>query len=204
MKIENKITNTTEQALNKLKDQGFFGVSEAFEAGISNATLSRLTAKDIVIRVGHGVYIHPESNISPEEQDYVRACSKFSPDAVIGGISALFHYHLVEQVPQVIWVIVPQNKQTRDKFYRLIRVKSIKKIGIDKHKHFNITNIERTIVEAFVYENKIGMRTAMGAITKAIKEKKTDLNKVMKMARDLGYDNIIKKHWESIIGALQG
>ena len=200
----NKKKYSTEGALEKLKSRGYFGVSEAFSVGISKYTLSRLASKNKILRVGYGVYIHPESEISPEEQDFVRACSKFGPDSVIGGITALFHYHLIEQVPQVIWVIVPQEKQTRDKFYRLIRVKSVKKIGIVRNKYFSITNIERTLVEAFVYAKKIGIRTAMEAITKAIKDQKTNLTKVMEMARELGYENIIRKHWESIIGALQG
>ncbi len=204
MKAKNYIRKKTKKALEKLKNIGFFSVSEAYKAGISKSTLSRLVSRKIIFRVGHGIYFHPESNISPEEQDYIKACLKFGEDAVIGGITALFYHHLIEQVPHVIWVIVPQKKQTRDKFYRLIRVKSVKKEGIEKHKYFKITNIERTIVEAFVYKNKIGIRIAMQAITKAIKEGKTDLNKIMKMAKTLGYEKIMQKHWESIIGALQG
>jgi len=191
------------KAIKKLKKQGFFGIKEVLNAGISKATLSRLVAKEKLFRVGHGLYIHPESNIPAEIQDYVRARSKFGSNSIIGGLTALSYYHLTQHVPQQIWVIVPQKKQTRDNFYRLIRVKKIKNSGIVKHKYFSITNIERTIVEAFQYAGKIGLRTAMAALIKAIEENKTDLNKIMAMARKLGQQKMMKKHWETIIGALQ-
>jgi predicted transcriptional regulator of viral defense system len=200
-----KTTNkkSTTIALEKLKKEGLFGISKAVEVGISKSTLSRLTARGKILRVGHGHYIHPESTMSPEIQDYVRACSKFGPDSVIGGLTALFHYHLIDQVPQVIWVIVPEDKQTRDKQYRLLRVKTFQKTGIVRHEHYAITNIERTLTEAFVYSNKIGIRTAMGAITKAIKEKKTNLSSIMHLAKKMKYDHILAGYWETIIGAVQ-
>ncbi len=34
-----------------------------------------------------------------------------APSAAVGGLSALFHYNLAEQVPGHVWVIVPPEKK---------------------------------------------------------------------------------------------
>ena len=185
---------------------GVFGVSQAQEAGISKSTLSRLAAKNEVLRLGHGLYLHPNSKISriaPEERDYAQACAKFGTDSVIGGLTALSYFGLLEQVPEQIWVIVPQTKQTRDKKYRLIRVKYLSHIGIEKHKVFRITNLERSLVETLGYSSKIGIRTVLIAIRRAVHDKQTTLEKLMDMAKKLGVENILKKHWETMIASLE-
>lgn len=190
----------------KPKISGIFGVSRAQESDISKSTLSRLATKNKLIRLDHGMYLHPDSKISKillEERDYAQAYAKFGPDSVIGGLTALFHFGLLEQVPEQIWVIVPQTKQTRDSKYRLIRVKHLSLIGIEKHKFFRITNLERSLVETLKYSSKIGIRTVLTAIHRAVHEKQTTLEKLMDMAKKLGVENILKKHWETIIILLE-
>ncbi|NUM34028.1 MAG: type IV toxin-antitoxin system AbiEi family antitoxin domain-containing protein [Candidatus Brocadiae bacterium] len=185
---------------------GIFGVSQAKDLGVSKSTLSRLAAKNKILRLGHGMYLHPNSEISqvsPEEQDYAEACAKFGHNSFIGGLTALFYFGLIEQVPERIWVIVPQTKQTSDTRYRLLRVKKISSIGIEEHNFFRISNIERTLVESLAYSSKMGIRTVIFAIRRAIIGEKTTLEKLMDMAKKLGLENILKKYWETLIASLE-
>ena len=46
-----------------------------------------------------GVILHPEDDLD-REYDFQIACAKLGSDAVIGGLSALFHYNLIEQAPK--------------------------------------------------------------------------------------------------------
>lgn len=85
--------------------------------GLSQQSLSRLVAAQKLKRVGHGIYLHPEAELD-QDVGFQIACAKFGPEDVIGGLSALFHYNLAEQVPGHVWGIVPAQK----KGYRIVSV----------------------------------------------------------------------------------
>jgi len=58
-------------------------------------------------------------------------------------------------------------------------------IGIESRQGYSITNLERTIVEALIYRNKIGTSTAIDALRKSVSSKKTSLSKIMAMAKQM-------------------
>ena len=166
-------------------------------------TLSRLSQEGAVELVSHGLYLHPDSSIPPEEIDLAIAQKKFGKDATIGGITALYHYGLIDQVPTQIWVMVPAEKQTHDPLYRLLRIKTPLDIGITQHKSFNITNLERTLVEAFRYASKIGLRTAIRATQRAIEEGRTSLERIAQMAKALHLPQFLNPYWEVLIATTE-
>ena len=62
-----------------------------------------------------------------------------------------------------------------------------------------MTNVERTLFEAFRYASKIGLRIAFHATRTAIKEKKTSIEKIHRQAKKLKLENFIERHWEALI-----
>ena len=100
----------------KLKKMGIFTRSQAEAMGLSHQSLSRLVEEEKIIRVGRGMYLHSEGNLC-RDIDYQVACTKFGPKSVIGGITALFHYNLIEQVPGQVWVLVPPSQLFREHVY---------------------------------------------------------------------------------------
>ena len=66
---------------------------------ISQATLNRLAKSGDLRRLSYGLYVHPEVEIPPQDVDFAVACAKFGAKSAIGGLSALFHYGLLEQPP---------------------------------------------------------------------------------------------------------
>src|SRR3989344_2895265 len=83
--------------LDALKEKGVFQLKDAKKLGISQSSLSRLVASGKILRVESGLYLHPDSSLEGVERDYVVACMKFGSGSVIGGMTALFHYHLIEE-----------------------------------------------------------------------------------------------------------
>jgi len=188
----------------KLKRLGIFKISDAIKIGVSQPTLSRMVQKGSIIRVARGLYIHPEANIQSEKLEYIAACTKFGKKAYITGITALFHHGLTEQVPNQIWLSVPRNTRTTDTKYNLIRVKRYKSEGVINSKHYKIASIERTLVDSLKYSSKIGIRTVIAAITRAVLEKKTKIENIRKLAKKLNIDKTLSKYWEPIIGSIEG
>ena len=182
-----------------LKKLGIFNVLRAKKARVSQPTLSRWVKNGIIQRIGRGLYLHPDARVDAETIDFVVACEKFGPTAAIGGMTALFHYGLIEQVPTQIWVMTPPERINHDSRYRCLRTKTSSQIGIMQEDHFRITSIERTLIEALKFGTKIGERIALQATRKALQEGLTTEVKLGKMATKLKLKSVLEKHWESIV-----
>ena len=182
-----------------LTNAGVFDVTRARKAGISKTSLLRLIKAGQIERVGRGLYLHTKTPIKPEVRDFAVACAKFGPKSVIGGMTALFHYGLIEQVPRTIWILVPYQKKSNERLYRCLRTKLPGHIGVEDRGSYRITGLERTLVEAFRYASKIGLRTAVHAARTALTQRLTSEKKIYQMARELKLENVIVKHWETVV-----
>ncbi len=167
--------------------------------GISQPTLSRWTKNSEILRLSHGFYVHPDYAIPPEELDFAIACAKFGLKSAIGGLSALYHYRLIEQPPAQVWLVVPPSKADRNRLYRNLRTKTTPKYGIDIFRFYRITNIERTVIEALKFAVKIGPRVAINAARKALQEGLTTEKKLGEMAKKLKLQSVLQKYWEAIV-----
>ncbi len=183
----------------KLEKLGIFSTQDAVNAGISQPTLSRLVKAEKLIRLEHGLFLHPEAKIDLSELDFAIACAKLGKKSVIGGLSALFRYGLISQVPDQIWILVPVSVKSNNPLYRCIRTKLNLTLGVVNSRFYRITNIERTLIEALNYSTKIGASLAVGAVRKAIEEGKTTEKKLYEMAKLLGAEKVFSKYWEVIV-----
>ncbi len=189
-----------ELALNTLKKQGLWTIQELQKhLKVSQPTISRLVKIGALQRLGHGLYAHPELDIPPEITDFAVACTKFGPTSAIGGLSALFHYGLIDQAPNQVWVIVPPEKSDHNSFYRTLRTKTSTQQGVDIFKFYRMTNIERTILEALKFSSKMGPRIAIKAARTALQKNLTTEKKLGEMAKKLKLQPVLEKHWEAIV-----
>ena len=145
-----------------------FSLREALQTGLTRRTISKKVSNGEFLKIGHGIYLNTQAKIPFEYIDFILAHHKFGSHSIIGGLSALFYHGLIEQAPQQIWVIVPQNIRTKEQKYRLIRTKIVSEKEVEITRFFRITNLNRSIVEAFQYSSKIGIRQAIFAIVKEI------------------------------------
>ena len=181
-----------------LKKLGPFTLAQAKEIGLRSQTLSALVKEGKILHLSRGIYLHKKAKVN-REIDFQIACIKFGPEAVIGGLSALFYYNLVEQVPQQTWVLVAPEKKTSEKNYRLLRTKIRLNKGVVNKKGYRIVSIERAIVEGLKLTTKIGERTAIKAARDALHQKHTTLSKIGAMAKSLGLDSSLTKYFEAIV-----
>lgn len=187
------------EQLKRLLPLGIFGISEAKKSGVPQETLNRLVREGMVLRLGQGFYRHALADIDPEVEDFIIACKKFGPESAIGGPTALFHFHLIDQPPGQIWVLVPPDKRSTSSMYRCIRTKTSLCHGIEDHGSYRISNLERSIVEAFAYATKVGLEVALKAARVAIKDRLTTPAKISRQARELNLESCIDKYWEVLI-----
>ena len=191
-----------QKRMDDLANLGVFTAKEARDSlFISQPTLYRLTQEGIIQKVARGLFIHPSANINYEHLDYVIACKIYGNEAVIGGLSALSYYNLVEQVPLNIWILTSptKTKSSSQKKYRLIRTKLSLKIEVKQKNQFKIVSLERSLVEGLKHESKIGEGIVFRAIRTALQDQLTTEAKLAKTARKLKIINVLEKKWELIL-----
>ena len=186
------------QQESKLKKLGIFTLAQAEEIGLNQQSVSRLVAVQRLKRVARGIYLHPEAELG-QDVGFQIACAKFGPESAIGGLSALFHYNLAEQVPGHIWVLVPPEKRSNVYGYKLIRTKIKLTHGIVKEKGYRIVSIERALLEGLKFITKIGERTAIKAAREALAKKQTTELKLGRAAKELGLESVLIKYLEVIV-----
>jgi predicted transcriptional regulator of viral defense system len=177
---------------------GVFTLAEAKEMGISQQTVSRLVASHHLLRVGRGLYVHRGARLGANTGFQI-ACAKFGPESAIGGLSALFHYNLCEQVPGETWVLVPPETRTSVPGFRLIRTRTTLRRGIVAEKGYRIASVERAVLEGLKYATKIGERVAFKAARDALAHGMTNEVKLGKSARELGLQPILHRYMELIL-----
>lgn len=183
-----------------LQGLGLFTATQARKrAGISQPTLSRWVRDGAIEKVARGFYLYPDAKLPRETLDFEVACAKFGPRSAIGGLSALFHHRLIDRPAEQVWVVVPPSVLSRNSFYRCLRTKTPTTSGIEKHEHFRITDIERTLLESMKFAPKIGARTAIHAARTALREGRTSEKKLGEMAKKLKLTAVLAKFWEAIV-----
>ena len=178
---------------------GVFTLEDAAGIGLGRYLIYRLVDAGDVIQLERGVFQNPKSAISPEDIQLAAACTYFGPESWIGGLTALFRYGLIEQVPTKIWILVPPHVKRAGPIYRIIHTKLDPRIAVTRHCYYRIANVDRAIVEALRYATKIGLSTAIRAAREAIKSGQTSDAKISKTARDLGLQRFVLRHWDAII-----
>jgi len=185
--------------MKNLKGHALISTSEAKQIGISNLQLHRLAIDKKIIRMGSGLYYNPNSSLYGVDLEYAVACRRLGPESALGGLTALFHYQLTEEVPGQIWALVTTSARPRIKEYRIFRTSVPLNIEIENHKYYRMVTVERALLEALKYASKIGLDTALGSIRKALREKITTLTKLENAATRLKMKKYVVKHWEAII-----
>ena len=191
--------------VDSLAKLGVFTAEEARkQVSISQPTLYRLEKDALIEKVARGLFLHPDAEINYEHLDYIIACKTLGSKAVIGGLSALSYYNLIEQVPMNIWLLTPPSKntvfaiknQSKNQKYRLIRTKLSLKTEVLKKKQFKIVTLERALIEGLKHESKLGQGLVFGAIQNALNNELTSESKLAKVARKLKLMKILEKKWE--------
>ena len=136
--------------------------------------------------MGKGIYANPK-DLEGLEGDFYRATLLCHRQSAICLLSALKYYDLSEQIFGGTWILLPYNAYLpRKKVLRPVRTRRPQwKIGISSKGRYKITNLERTIVDAFRYHRLVGISTAVDALKVALREKKTTKSKIYDMAKKL-------------------
>lgn len=158
--------------------------------GIPSRMLAYFCTKGQIERVSKGRYkinnLDFDSNFEWED---LAITALSVPNGVICLISALCYYSLTDEIMREFWIAIPHATTAPiRKNAHIVRMRNISfgqtsiKIGNQKLKIFDR---ERTVVDTFRYLDKETALKALQAYLKASKDRKPDINKLLRYAKKL-------------------
>lgn len=175
-----------------------FTTQEALKKGLSKKDLFYLLENDIISHLARGVYCQAGHDFSEEDQAILATLIIGKPSALCM-LSALSYHQLTDIIPKKTWVMVPAEKRTQHTNLRLFRSTNPRwNIGIQKEKNYWVTDVDRTLVDCLVHKGLLGTQTVIEALRQAIKDKKTTLDKMLKMAARLKVEHRIITYVEAL------
>jgi predicted transcriptional regulator of viral defense system len=182
-------------AFQTLSKRPVFSSADGKKAGLPSRMLAYFCSKGEIERMGRGIYKVKNVDFDRDFEWEDLALTTLSiPRGVICLISALCYYDLTDEIMREFWIAVSHSTTSpiRENTH-IVRMRNISlgqttiKIGKQKLKIFDR---ERTIVDSFRYLDKETALKALQGYLKTSKERKPDIDKLLKYAKKLRVDLI--------------
>ncbi|MBT4936338.1 hypothetical protein HON22_00305, partial [Candidatus Peregrinibacteria bacterium] len=154
-----------------------------------------------VERIAHGLY-QQISEDKDEVQEYdtfkfIKVSARTQGNTCICLWSALDFYGLTEEFIEKAWVYIPYTKKISDSDARPVRKRNLDwSTGVVAQKGFNITSVERTLVDCFLSKKQVSLKDSIECTKKALLDKKTSIKKIINMAKKMDVFNRLRPYLE--------
>jgi predicted transcriptional regulator of viral defense system len=186
------------------ENNGLLRVSMAVKLGIPKYVIYLMLKDGELVKETRGLY--RLIDLPPMGNPDLIQVSYLIPRAVICLISALYYYNLTTQVPYQVHIAMDRDiKRPRIQFppIKVYYLSSkIVSIGIEEHVidgvKIRIYNREKTIADCFKFRNSIGKDVAIEALKDYMKQPNVNVNLILKYAKIIKTDKIIRPYLESL------
>src|SRR5271168_2288709 len=101
-----------DRVLSLLKERGIARSSELIEAGVTATTVSRMKEKELILRLGRGLYQLPGSSLDVNHS--LAEAAKLVPRGVVCLVTALAFHELTDNIPSRVWMAIgPKDRRPR-------------------------------------------------------------------------------------------
>jgi predicted transcriptional regulator of viral defense system len=195
----------TEKVLSMAKSRGMIRVRDLIEKGIHPEYLRRLCKKDLLTKIGRGVYIPAGSEVT--QNVGLAQVAKRVPHGVVCLLSSLQFHDLGTQSPFEVWIAIDRKSARPHIDYPPLRIVRFSGIalteGIEKHLiegvKVKVFNKAKTIADCFKYRNKIGLDVALEALKDCRQRRLCTNDELWKYAKICRVSNVMRPYLEATI-----
>jgi predicted transcriptional regulator of viral defense system len=177
--------------------------AQARASGISSTQLTRLVRAGKLVRIGRGIYVKAEDDVS-EHRSLAEARAQ-ARKGVICLLSALRFHDLTTQAPFQVWLAIghkdraPQIDVTSVRIVRFSGTALTE--GIEHHTidgvDVPVYSVAKTVADCFKFRFKIGLDVALEALREALSRRKATPDEIMRFARVCRIANVIRPYLEA-------
>ena len=191
-----------EVALRLGRESGLLRSSDAAAAGVSRTTLSRLTARGDLVRVGRGVYQLPQA----QRADPVAILSATHPGVVVCLLSALAMRGLTTQSPREAWIAIGNKAAVPRIDYPPMQVVRMNEVNLRVGVHettldgvtVRVTSPARTIADCFKFRRRVGLDVAIEALRAAWDSRAVTMDELWQAAAQTRMTIVMRPYLESL------
>jgi len=191
-----------ELALRLGRESGLLRSSDAAAAGVSRTTLSRLTARGDLVRVGRGVYQLPRA----QRADPVAILSATHPGVVVCLLSALAMRGLTTQSPREAWIAIGNKAAVPRIDYPPMQVVRMNEVNLRVGVHettldgvtVRVTSPARTIADCFKFRRRVGLDVAIEALRAAWDSRAVTMDELWQAAAQTRMTIVMRPYLESL------
>ena len=193
----------TQQILEIVAEAGVLRPRDLDAHGIPRIYLSRLCERGLLDRVGRGLYVLPDADVS--EHHTLAEAGKRVPHGVVCLLSALRFHGLTTQSPSEVWLAIA-NKAWRPQVdyppLRFVRFSErTLEAGVEEHSIegvlVRIYNPAKTVADCFKYRNKIGLDVALEALRDCRRQRRCTNDELWRYAKICRVANVMRPYMEA-------
>jgi len=194
-----------EQVIEVVKEKGVLRPKDLDSYGIPREYLSRLCERGLLQRVGRGLYVLADAEVT--EYQTLAEAAKRVPQGVLCLLSALQFHGLTTQAPFEVWMALeqkawqPQVDRPRMRFVRFSGPAF--ESGVEEHRIegvlVKVYCPAKTVADCFKYRNKIGLDVAMEALRDCRSQRKCTNDELWRYAKVCRVAKVMKPYLEAIL-----
>jgi len=187
-----------------IRQQGMLRSRDLAAHRIPREYLRRLLDDGVLRRPARGIYVLADSKPT-ENQSLVEACLRV-PHGVVCLLSALRFHHLTTQSPFETWLAIDSKARRPQVDYPPIRfvrfsgpalTNSVEEHRVQKAT-IRVTSPARTVVDCFVYRNKIGLDVAIEALRDCRRKKLATMDELYTVAQSRRMGRVMRPYLEAL------
>lgn len=172
--------------------------------GIPREYLRRLLAEGLLDRVGRGLYVAAEANVSPSHT-LAEACKRV-PHGIVCLLSALQFHEMTTQAPFEVWLAIQEKARLPKVEYPALRTVRFSgrawEFGVEEHciegVPVRVYAPAKTVADCFKYRNKIGLDVAMEALRDCWRNRRATMDELWRAAEACRVANVMRPYMESL------
>ena len=161
-----------------LRQRGIVRLSEFKEAGITAATISRMSRDGEVVRLARGMYQLPDAPLDANHS--LAEAAKRVPKGVVCLVSALAFHELTDQVPSAVWMAVSNRAWGPKAGTPPIRIVRFTEAFLEdaviteriEGVPVKIFGVAKTIADCFRHRRSVGLAVALEGLQEALRGRK--------------------------------
>ena len=194
----------TQQILEIVAKAGVLRPRDLDAHGIPRIYLSRLCERGLLDRVGRGLYVLPDADVS--EHHTLAEAGKRVPHGVVCLLSALRFHGLTTQSPSEVWLAIANKAWRPQVDYPPLRFVRFSErtlaAGVEEHSIdgvlVRVYSPAKTVVDCFKYRSKIGLDVALEALRDCRRQRKCTNDELWHYAKICRMANVMRPYMEAL------